>query len=204
MVSMKWLPRLILAVSIFFALLTIFVAVILWDPDWSPFQPTVGTNIAIFATLCMVLATLFLAYTAAKTIESSTEQEKRRRKDALLNEIIEWAVDVLECETEVSLAPIQAGVTDQNVLRGFARLNLLFKYRSADARSEYMINIAQVFEKDLQSAVAKATGELAITLEFLSEHLETATTEEVRAQREDLERFTLAVIKEASKIKTKD
>jgi hypothetical protein len=130
--------------------------------------------------------------------------QKRERKERLLNEIIEWAVDVLECEPEVSTDSLQAGVTDQSVVVAFIRVDLFLKYRKVDARSEYVRRIALNFEKGLQSAVKKATGELDTTVEFLRAHLDIATTQEVRDYRESLELSALAVIKEATNIKARD
>jgi hypothetical protein len=132
--------------------------------------------------------------------------QKRERRERLLNEIIEWAVDVLECEAEVStpIATLQAGVTDQSVISAFGHLSLFLKYRNVDARSEYVMQIALQFEEVLQSVLNKAADELSATIKFLHEHLDTATGEEIRKHRESLELSALAVIKEATKIKTRD
>lgn len=160
--------------------------------------------INIISAILIGGGTLFLGVMALLTIRQTRSIQKAERRERLLDEIIEWAVDMLECEAEVSTAPLQAGVTDQNVLAAFMRLSLLLKYRNVDARSEYVRQIALHFEEELQFAVKKATDELNATVEFLSEHLDTATTQKVRDYRESLELSALAVIKEATKIKTRD
>lgn len=130
--------------------------------------------------------------------------QKRERKERLLDNIIEWAVDMLECEPEVSSEPLRAGVTDQSVVVAFMHLDLLLKYRKVDARSAYVRQIALNFEKDLQSAVNNAADKLNAIIELLREHLRTVTEEEIREHRESLELSALAVIKETTKIKTGD
>lgn len=53
------------------------------------------------------ISTMILAIAAFWTIRNSREQEKRDRKERLLNDIIEWAVDVTRvnfgCEISVTV-----------------------------------------------------------------------------------------------------
>jgi hypothetical protein len=48
-------------------------------------------------TLILAGATVLLAVLTWLNIKSSNEREKRNRKERLLNEIIEWATQILEC-----------------------------------------------------------------------------------------------------------
>ena len=156
------------------------------------------------AMAMVAFATLLLAFVAAMSIDITRVQDKRRRKEALLNDIIEWAIDVIECRTESPISVLQTRVTDERLLITLSLFSLLSEYRAVDARSEYVEGIALTFGKSLQSAVKKATDELAATVDFLQEHIKSATTEEIRKHRESLELSALAVIREATQIKTKD
>ena len=169
-------------------------------------------NVAVISAFVTILLAIFafaaIWNTSSIYRHSRKEQlakEKRDRRERLLNEIIEWAVDVLECGPEVSNAslPLQAGARDQSIVVSFIHVDLLLKYRKVDARSEYVRQITLSFEKGLQSAVKKATDELYAVIEFLREHLDIATTQEVRDYRDSLIQSALAVVKEAARIKKK-
>lgn len=180
--------------SLFVAFICI-VCVIFFNLMWG--DPNLATAMVAFATL-------LLAFVAAMSIDTIRAQDKLRRKEALLNDIIEWATDVIECEVESPFSALQTGVKDERVLMALLNLSLLSKYRVVGARSEYAEGIALTFGKSLQSAVKKITDELAATVEFLQKHLDSATAEEIRKHRESLVLSALAVIREATQIKTKD
>lgn len=197
----------VLAIIVIIAIAIIFVVIMIFIPQISDkLFPRLRENVSAVSMGTMVFATLILAYATFRIITSDREQEKRDRKERWLNEIIGWAENTLECETEVStsIASLQAGVTDRSSLTKLIHLDLFLKYRNVNARSEYVRQLALNFETDLQSAVKKATGELYAIIEFLEEHPTTATPQEVRDYRKSLELSALAVIKEATKIKTRD
>jgi hypothetical protein len=56
-------------------------------------QQWVNTYMAIF-TMVLAIATGFLAYFTYRSVKSGYDREKRRGEEQLLNEIIEWAVDI--------------------------------------------------------------------------------------------------------------
>ena len=72
----------------------VFVFVILVKPDWFNFQPSFGQNVSTLAMMLTALSTLILASAAFQSIHSSKEQEKHRREDRLLNDILQWAIDL--------------------------------------------------------------------------------------------------------------
>lgn len=149
-------------------------------------------------------AMFLLALAAFWAIRQNYSLNKRARRERLLNEIIAWATNILESEIEVPSAPLQAGLTDQNVLTDLMRLDLLLKYRKVDARSEYSVHIASNFEGALRSAVNGTADNLNALMELLRERLETTTEEDIRELREILELSALAVIEEAAKLKARD
>jgi hypothetical protein len=200
----NWLKK--FGVAILFAILTIFLVIWL---SYTIFILQRDSQLAeaytAVSTLILASVTAFLAFFTYLSVKSGYDREKRDRKERLLNEIIEWAIDVNKCELELSIAPVQTGITDQSLLAEFTFLNLLLKYRNVDARSEYVKQIASNFGKVLQVAAEKTTSELAATEELLLEHpLDATITQQIRDHRESLELLAIAVIKEATKIKTGD
>lgn len=149
-------------------------------------------------TLAAVIIALGIGVASILHTQSLQRKERRER---LLNEITEWAVDVLRCEPEVS-TPFQAGVKDERSILPVINVDLLTKYRKAAARSEYIRQVALNFEKDLQSAAKKAFDELSNTIEFLSRHATKATVQEVGNYRLRLVLSTKALIKKVAKLKT--
>jgi len=154
-----------------------------------------------FATGILAIATIILALAAFWAIRQNYYLHKRERRERLLNEIIEWATNILESEIEVPAAPLQTGLADTKVLMQFVHFDLLVKYRKVDARSGYSMHISSYFEETLRSAVNDAANKLNVIIEQLTEHPSTTTEQEIRELRESLEPAALAVIEEAAKIK---
>jgi len=94
--GMKKTLRLVESLLVLLGLATVFVFIALYKPGWFPFQPSFGSNVIPIATMVAAWTTLVLAYAAFRTIENSNEQERRRRKEGLLNEIAKWSADVLK------------------------------------------------------------------------------------------------------------
>jgi hypothetical protein len=91
---MKIILRIIEILLGLLAISTILVIIFLFQPDWSPFQPTFGVNLIPVASVVAAWTTLLVAYAAFKTINNSNKLESQRRKDAQVAEIIKWAEDI--------------------------------------------------------------------------------------------------------------
>jgi len=181
---------------------------LLWLPlEHSPEYPT---KVAALFMAVTALVTLLLALTAVRATEQSNfreknrrtdeiEKENRDRKERLLNEIIEWAIDVRASAIgkEINLA----------FFKGKDLVNALYvglnKYRG---KSSYIEKIALKFDKDLQDAVKNASTELKKCLDSLVNCLKIPKTksidfDEPARHAVTLEQFADKVIEEATKIK---
>lgn len=163
---------------------------------------TTDNWISIISAILIGGGTLFLGIMAWRSIRQTRNIQKSERRERLLNEIIEWGKNMLE--SELSAAPLQAGLKDPKTLIKLVYFDLLVKYRKVNARSEYSIHIASNFKGALQSTVNKAADKLRAIIKLLMEHFDTVTEREIRELRESLETSALAVIEEATKIKTRD
>ena len=163
----------------------------------------------------VAIGTLLLAAVTAFSIDNTRQQEKRRIKENLLNEIIEWATNIAKCESESEMTAIPAselrgvGKGTQEQIVGYVhrveRANLMLRYQAADARSEYIKAIASKFEHNLHSAARQTANKLAKYITLLRKNLEgQATEEECGKQWHSLIKTALDVTKKAAKIKTSD
>ena len=182
---MKITLRLIKILLILLGSAAVFIPLTLYRPDLFPFQPSFGSNVVPVAMMVTAWTTLFLAYAAFRTIENSNEQEKRRReedllketwerKERLLNEIIEWTVEL--SSEELKLNPKMMKAKGQ----------LITKYRLT-------------FWSDIE----KAIGALMAKLDEYIEILETVGKHHEQIAGE-LRELATKVIEEAAKIKTRD
>lgn len=150
-------------------------------------------------------ATFLLALAASWAIWQNHSLRKKERKERLLNEIIEWAIDVGKCAFEQKYDTV-TGVSTEYFMR-VSRANTLSRFNVVNARSEYVTNIASVFEKDLalHSAVKGVTQKLDDIINIIGAVLEGKTTPEKISESEiSLYRCVGILTKEATKIKTRD
>ncbi len=142
-------------------------------------------------------ATFLLALAAFWAIWQNHNLQKRERRDRLLNEIIEWAIDVAKCET-------QADFLSRS--RKSMLIGLLFKYQAIDAKSEYMKVTAVKFrEDDFQVTVNETAQKLKDHLDILEKQIEGKTTAEERDKHwRSLMESSATLARKAAEIKTKD
>lgn len=91
---MKFILHIIETFLVLLGIATVLVIISLGIPDWSPFQPTLGTTVIPIAMMVSAWIMLLVAYAAFRTIKVGSDREIRDRKERLLNEIINWAEDI--------------------------------------------------------------------------------------------------------------
>ena len=119
-------------------------------------------GITNWLTLGAIAVALGIGVTAILQIKRIQKKERRQR---LLNEIIEWSKDVINCTSELNI-PLVRGV-DRTTMLIYGRSNLYFKYRSVNARSSYVREIAAIFGVNLSSAVISVTSKIGEFIEIL-------------------------------------
>ena len=151
-------------------------------------------------------ATFLLALGAFLAIWQTRKTQEREHKHRLLNEIIEWAIEVDRCTSEVGIWI--ATVTGTKASDLAIRANLFLKYESVSARSEYVRTIALVLGEDLHSAVKRVTQNLDKVKDLLWERLIREDNKEKQSKQQNYEHLLSKSIKTlievASNIKTKN
>ena len=147
--------------------------------------------------------TLFLGIMAWRTIRQTRSIQKGEKRERLLSEIIEWAMDVAEGGSKEEIQTISE-VSDQTLERIDIE-HLIRRYKPARARMLYMCEIAVVLGEDLHSAVVKTAEELLKFSAITVKHLEGRTTQE-QLSKQELQLFERAheVMEKATEIKTRD
>jgi len=115
------------------------------------------------AWLTLVAIIIALSIGVASLLQTRNIQ-KGERKQRLLNEIVNWATDLINCTAGFTFPAYHPAATKKISLI-MARSDTYFKHRAVNARSKYIQHIASEFGEDPLSAVKTVTSKLS---EFIS------------------------------------
>jgi hypothetical protein len=164
----------------------------------------VGMNTDFFkdpvaiATLVLAFVTVFLAIGTFLTIRQNRKFREKDRKERLLNEIIEWAEDVVKSAT-------YRRKQDRDELWDAHQ-----KYLSSEAKCEYMIQIVLSCFVNLSNHLQAVITQLDNTTKFTEEALSNSlpggkpNTSKLIPQEKLLREQIVVLIAEIAKLKTKD
>ena len=116
-------------------------------------------------TLILAIATFILAGIAAYSIWQNYRLQKRERRERLLNEIIEWAINVVNCNIGVNSLNIlkseeaPTGKTDQ-ILTNAQLTEWSLRLQSLLTRGKYISATAKIFCDDLKNVIKTLNDDL--------------------------------------------
>lgn len=189
----------------------------MYIPSW--LDKVLSDPVAI-ATLVLALVTAVLAVASFRTIRQNYKFREKDRKERLLNEIIEWAINVAESGIEPDTPDLSV---DKDAGKSWPYLDSQFKklktLQLLRARSVYMESIALAIHKSLHTFVKGSIDNLRNQLralydykKFMDEHNSkgseekiaflTSTSNLVDKNNKLLYKSAVGVIEEAAKIKT--
>jgi len=165
-------------------------------------------------------ATVVLAFVAVLTIWQNQNIKRSERRERLLNEIIEWAVDVTKGELLMEFADV-SGIKDIRWSRLYLYTTvdkLQFGFRQARTRGLYISRTVSILGAGLQQTVGELVRNLEVHIQALKECIdsidspacETTLDGAMSAARKTtdtkklLDESAAKVLEEAAKIKTKD
>jgi len=162
------------------------------------------TLLAVFVALGIGVASIL----------HTQSMQKRERKERLLNEIIEWAIDIAKCglEKEWKHITVQFEKDDPRSDRFVSAFfnELARNFEAMEGRSQYIRTIALKFEESLQQHVKELIETMEAHIDLLNEcnigqpgELEKAIGN-VGEHNTPLRESARKVIEEATKIKTGD
>lgn len=151
-------------------------------------------------TLAVVIVALGLGLSSLIQTQSL---QKRERKERLLDEIIEWAIDLNKATLgqNISLVSLKGRDLITAIYYGFAQLS---------SRSKYIKKIAPIFDKKLSAVVDEAINTLESCMEThldwiaCSDKNKDEKMEEAVKKQLEIEKIANKVIAEATEIQTRD
>ena len=176
-IKSPWRPSLIIIIGSIVGI--VFIALLRKDPN--------------LASALVAFGTLLLAIVTAMVIDNSRQQEKRRKKEGLLNEIIEWA-------DSIARSAINRQKTTQPQ---FWKTKLEYKFWMA--KIEYVTAITTTSFKDLLPCVENINKEIGKAINATEEAIKMKkTTNNLKCSEEKLTEAVKELFKKAAKIKTTD
>ena len=172
---------------------------------------TMDNLINLIAAILVGGGTFFLGFMAWRTIRQTRSIQKTKKRERLLNEIIEWAIDVAECtyKKETIIKHDEFIVEHMN--------SLVYSLCTIQTRNPYISIIASSKESAFGYELVKSVEALEKNLEehinlimrwrnIITEEPEFADECESKASKHkgQLYESVIKVIKEAAKIKTRD
>ena len=195
---------------------------------------TTETGLPYFTNALVVWGTLVLATAAFLTIRNSNEREKRRRKEELaregrdrkerlLNEIIEWAIDITKCGLEhwskdvtsiMGVLEMNRSLEEDDIYKKldwsiFSQLSSsITVFTAFRGKNEYIRKVAEAFGQSLAKDVAKLAKSLESHIDILEKCL---TAPNIKSKlgapprhKKKIDKLAFKVIEEAVKIKTQE
>lgn len=167
--------------------------------------------ISAVLTLAALIAIVWL-YISVKSIKKARDIQERTYTNKLLNEIIEWAVDIAKLCSEGGL-PIVAGLDDTRQKR-LLRINWALEYQTANARAKYIMVIAATMngERALQSSLNTLNGKIEEFTKLLWEFVaceengaeEKELADKINNSERKLHEYVANLIDQANAIKYRD
>ena len=167
---------------------------------------TTDNWINIIAAILIGGGTLFLGIMAWRTIRQTRSIQKAEKKERLLNEIIEWAIDLIKSThgQDISIVSLKDRDLITAIYYGFVQLS---------GRSKYIQHIASIFDGKLSKVIDEAIKTMESCMKIHVNWLKCsdknkdefakATKEAVKKDLE-VEKIANKVIEEATKIKARD
>ena len=172
--------------------------------------------INIIAAILVGGGTLFLGIMAWRTIRQTRIIQETEKGERLLNEIIEWAINITKCPFEKDFRDI-IGATNVTKVQLFTYNHIVEvkeSFMGMTGRSEYISKIVLKFKQDLQKAVKELKKDLEANIKLFDEWQHAMAddlamdisdyAEKAEAHGRQLDKSVNKVIDEAAKIKTKD
>jgi hypothetical protein len=163
-----------IALAMLSGLSLVFVLIVMLNPGFQrAWFPELRNSVATLGTLGVVFGTLLLAGATFALVRSSVSQANREARERLLNEIIEWAIDIIRTTGGFS------GAIKEAMRPATEREQQLFRYAHvAEVKERFMqfigrdIRITKVgsqFSQKLQEAIATLQKDLVEYIKFLDD-----------------------------------
>jgi len=156
-------------------------------------------------SLPLAIATFSLAGAAFWAIWQTRGIQKSEKRQRLLSEIIEWAIDITKCGSSLGI-PITP-IENVRHLKRVSLANLLLQYQLVNLRSKYVREIALVFGEDLADSVTIVANKLSKVVDVIYARIKDLDDKDIEEELSKSETSILedakSVMVKATQIKTK-
>ena len=180
-----------------------------------------SSDVIIVITALILLTSIVVSlFIGLKSIGQTKDIQEKQYRNKLLNDIVQWAIDITECGLGKDITPLSQ-ITDKEEIRQFVlarATELELSFKAIAGRSRYIHGITSAFGQDLQTAVSKLEEELEVhtdlftqmrgaiiyklgTLENISAR--DMMSRKVRDHKLELDKYSNKVIDEVGKIQVK-
>lgn len=129
--------------------------------------------LTVWATLILAAVAVFSFEESRRLREENRQREERERKERLLNEIIDWATDVLRCCHQFEI-PITGSVNGELLLRRI-EANRVTKLGEIACTSQYLMVVASKINTEVFDAIRSVVKNIGKTREVLMERVDIET-----------------------------
>ena len=142
-------------------------------------DPGLANAYVAIGTLILAIVTALLAGFTWLNIINSSEREIRYRKERLLNEIIEWSIDITRANFGGEIV-VTSGVSEK-IQKKRDMVNRLLQCQVLKVKGEELIQqFAMSINRELSDAVSQVSSSLSVVTGILSKGTPYAETEEAK------------------------
>ena len=165
---------------------------------------TTDNWINLIAAILIGGGTLFLGIMAWRTIRQTRRIQKAERRERLLNEIIEWAIDAAKPKYALNLMSLVSSTISEEGQTTALQLDQASYTDILIVRGEYIGKIALIFTQDLSKAVENVRNDLEEHAKLIKDWIDDKCTSGAIGKHDyALGQSASKVIEEATKIKAR-
>jgi len=171
----------IFAIGIGF-ILAVFISTIYEDPQF-------GTLVTSLSTIALAIVAIFSFRESMQLRKQNQERDEQNRKEHLLGEIINWAVDIIDVDFGKGTSFAQGQITPddpQDKLKyEYVKISKrLFEYQALDTRSRYIKQIVKSFSPDLQKSILNVISQMNKIRRELPKRIDNISDEKISESTE--------------------
>ena len=168
-------------------------------------NPNMSIALSAFSTIALTIFASLTLFINLQLRKDAKDKEDRDRKERLLNEIIEWAIEVAKPKYALNLISVissRSSIEDQS---SALQISWASHIDTLIVRGDYIAKITLIFTKDLRIAVEEARNELKKQASYFCDLIHgKGSAEAIGKHNYELTQSAKKVIEEATKIKTRD
>ena len=172
----------------------------------------IGAINAGFGAGLTLLATLVVAFMAFMSFRQTSDLEVNHSRDAMLNEIRDWVINILKCGTNSNLELLTSNISPKK-LDFMSSASIVFDLFALSKQSFYMSKIAAVLGSELEKSVKALESSIEQHIVLIKNEIndnksqgkdetnKSTSVDRIGDHRQELDALANKVIEEITKLK---